>query len=122
MVSIGVPWQKVQTVVETPSYLAVACKLFSEKQRDQIVAMVAAYPECGDVMPGTGGFRKVRVAREGMGKSGGARVIYMWRNEQFPAFLITVFSKNRKASLTKAERNALKKRADGIFEGYGVKR
>jgi RelE toxin of RelEB toxin-antitoxin system len=76
-------------------------------------------PKCGDVIRGTGGFRKVRVARKGMGKSGGARVVYIWRNERFPVFLITVFPKNEKENLSMAERNALKKRADSIFETYG---
>jgi hypothetical protein len=41
------------------------------------------------------------------------------RNERFPVFLITVFPKNEKESLSMAERNALKKRADSIFETYG---
>jgi hypothetical protein len=54
-----------------------------------------------------------------MGKSGGARVVYIWRNERFPVFLITVFPKNEKENLAMAERNALKKRADSIFETYG---
>ena len=57
-----------------------------------------------------------------MGKSGGARVVYIWRNERFPVFLITVFPKNEKENqenLSMAERNALKKRADSIFETYG---
>ena len=108
-----------QTVVETPSYIALAGKLFSEREREDIVAMVAEDPECGDVMSGTGGFRKVRVSRAGMGKSGGARVVYIWRNERFPVFLITVFPKNEKENLDMAERNALKKRADSIFETYG---
>ena len=54
-----------------------------------------------------------------MGKSGGARVVYIWRNDKFPVFLITVFAKNEKANLTKAERNTLKKRADDIFDSYG---
>ena len=109
----------VQTVVETPTYLAIANKLFSEEERAGIVALVAADPECGDVIRGTGGFRKVRVARKGMGKSGGARVVYIWRNERFPVFLITVFPKNEKENLSMAERNALRKRADSIFEAYG---
>jgi len=73
-----------QTVVETPSYLATAGKLFSEKKRADIVAMIAADPECGDVMPGTGGFRKVRGAREDMGKSGGARVVVHLAQRQIP--------------------------------------
>ena len=108
-----------QTVVETPTYLAIANKLFSEEERADIVALVAADPQCGDLIRGTGGFRKVRVARKGMGKSGGGRVVYIWRNESFPVFLITVFAKNEKENLSMAERNALKKRADSIFETYG---
>jgi hypothetical protein len=52
------------------------------------------------------------------GKSGGARVVYIWRNEGFPVFLITVFPKNEKENLSMAERNALQKRADSIFETY----
>jgi hypothetical protein len=118
----GVQWSTieiVQTVVETPTYLAIANKLFSEDERADIVALVAADPECGDLIRGTGGFRKVRVARRGMGKSGGARVVYIWRNERFPVFLITAFPKNEKENLSMAERNALKKRADSIFEAYG---
>ena len=108
----------VQTVVETPNYLAVANKLFSEEERADIVALLAADPECGDLIRGTGGFRKVRVARKGMGKSGGARVVYIWRNERCPFFFITV-PKNEKENLSMSERNALKKRADSIFETYG---
>jgi len=69
-------------------------------------------------MKGTGGFRKLRVARGGKGKSGGARVIYTQRDNTVPVFLIAVFPENEKENLTKAERNALKKRADTIFENY----
>src|ERR1700755_1375449 len=94
----GVQWSTkgVQTVVETPAYLGTADKLFSEKERADTVALLAADPECGDVIQGNGGFRKARVARQGMGKSSGARVIYIWRSEKFPVFLITVFPKNEK--------------------------
>lgn len=108
-----------QTVVETPTYLTIANKLFTEDERAQIAAMVAFDPECGDVIPGTGRFRKVRVARTGMGKRGGGRVIYIWRNEKFPAFLITVFPKNQKENLSMAERNTLRQRANHLFETYG---
>jgi hypothetical protein len=116
----GVHWRTTEicTVVETPSYLAIANKLFSDEESADIVNLVSADPEAGDVMTGTGGFRKLRVARQGMGKSGGARVVYIWRNDKFPVFLITVFPKNEKANLTKKERNDLKKRADDIFDTY----
>ena len=117
----GVQWRTpliVETVVETPGYLALARKLFSEKEMADIVSLVAVDPKVGDVMEGTGGFRKLRVARQGTGKSGGARVVYIFRNTKYPLFLITVFAKNEKGNLSKAERNALRKRADQIFESY----
>jgi hypothetical protein len=106
-----------QTVVETPTYLAIANKLFSEEERADIVALVAADPECGDLIRGTGGFRKVGCTQRN-GERGGARVVYIWPNERFPVFLITVFP-NEKENLSMAERNTLKKRADSIFETYG---
>ena len=67
-----------QTVVETPTYLAIANKLFSEEERADVVALVAADPECGDLIRGTGGFRKVRVARIRNGeKWRGAGCVYL---------------------------------------------
>ena len=107
-----------QTVVETPSYLKAAEKLFSSEERGAIVAMVSDNPECGDVVAGTGGFRKVRFGRSGMGKRGGARVVYIFRNENFPIFLIAVYAKNEKANLTKAERNELANQSEVIFTKY----
>ncbi len=47
------------TVVETPPYLRTAEGLFTVDERRAIVDMVSANPECGDLMPGTGGHRKV---------------------------------------------------------------
>jgi hypothetical protein len=58
-----------QTVVETPSFFKAAGNLFSTEEREAIVATVAADPECGDLIQGTGDFRKLRVGRDGMGKS-----------------------------------------------------
>ena len=80
--------------------------------------MLAPNPECGDILSGTGGFRKVRVGPGGLGKRGGARVIYILRNEAFPIFLINVYAKNEKENLTKRERNELAKRANEIFAKY----
>jgi hypothetical protein len=52
-----------QTVVEMPSYLRAVESIFTQAEREAIVAMVASEPECGEVMQGTGGLRKVRVGR-----------------------------------------------------------
>src|ERR1700722_2729138 len=95
------------TVVETPSYLKSAEKLFSAAERGEIETAVSWDPGGGDLMQGTGGFRKMRVGRGSSGKSGGARVVYILRNEAFPVFLVAAYAKNEKANLTKRERNEL---------------
>ncbi len=107
-----------QTVVETPTYLKAAAAFYSEADRDEIVRMIAAYPEAGDLMPGTGGYRKLRFARPGMGKRGGSRVIYLYGGEDLPIFLITVYAKSGKGNLSKAEQNALAKMAKSFFADY----
>ena len=77
-----------QTVVEIPGYLRAAEAIFSETERENIVTMLAANPECGEVMAGHGRFWQGAGGLEGgMGKRGGARVIYILRNESFPIFL-----------------------------------
>ena len=83
------------TVVETPAYLKAAESIFSEAEQREIVLMVSSDAHAGDVMPGTGGFRKIRVGRGGMGKRGGARVIYIVHNESLPIFLIMAFAKKK---------------------------
>src|SRR5882724_12296787 len=98
-----------QTVVETPSYLADAERLFSSQEHAAIVDLLAADPTCGVVIPGSGGIRKVRFGFGGRGKSGGARVIYLFGGDDVPIFLLAVFAKNEKSNLTPAERNELKK-------------
>jgi hypothetical protein len=105
-----------------PSYLRAAEAIFTEAERASIVCRVAADPEAGDLIQGTGGFRKIRVGRAGMGRRGGARVVYILRNLSFPVFLVAAYAKNEKDNLTRKERNELAKRADEIFAGYGGKR
>ncbi len=107
-----------QTVVETFTWLRAAESIFSEEERDEIVTTVARDPECGELMPGTGGFRKIRFGRRGIGKRGGARVIYILRSHDMPVFLLTAYAKSEKGNLTKAERNQLARRADEIFTSY----
>jgi len=103
------------TVVETPQYIKALESIFSEAERTD---REHGGNRPGDVMEGTGGFRKVRVGRGGMGKRGGARVIYILRNEEYPVFLMGVFAKSEKSNLTKKERNDLRARADEIFTQY----
>jgi hypothetical protein len=96
------------TIIETAAYLSAASDAgMREEERNTVVDMLAANPLAGDVMPGCGGARKVRVAKPGRGKSGGYRVITYFGGNDVPLFLLTVFGKNERASLSKAERNGL---------------
>ena len=81
----------------------------SEPEREELVVFVGAHPEAGDIIPGTGGVRKLRWARDGMGKRGGPRVIYYYHSDRLPLFLLSAYAKNRKADLSKAESNAMKR-------------
>jgi mRNA-degrading endonuclease RelE of RelBE toxin-antitoxin system len=107
-----------QTVVETPSYLADAERLFSPDERKAIVDRLAADPVCGVIVPGSGGVRKVRFGFGGRGKSGGARIIYLFGGEDLPVFVLAAFAKNEKADLSMSERNALGRMVRDMIESY----
>lgn len=107
------------TIVETRAFIARAETLMAGEDREALKAMLAADPECGAVMRGTGGVRKVRVALQGRGKSGGARVVYYYRNDAMPLFLLTLFAKNERDNLTQAERNQLATLVRTLVETYG---
>ncbi|MYN67643.1 MAG: addiction module toxin RelE [Acidobacteria bacterium] len=91
-----------QTVVETPAYLAAARGALSDTLRDSVVNTVAENPQAG--VPLGGGLRKACIARPGSGKRGGVRVVFLSAGEDIPVFLLTVFAKNERANLTAKER------------------
>jgi hypothetical protein len=106
------------TVVETDRFLKDARTLMPESERMKLVAFVAMDPKAGDLIPQTGGVRKLRWALPGKGKRGGARVIYYFHSEQLPVFLLAAYGKNEKANLTKAERNAMAKLVPMLIREY----
>jgi len=57
-----------------------AAEVWSEAERNSFIIFIAANPEAGDLIRGSGGCRKVRWSTSGQGKSGGARVIYFNSN------------------------------------------
>lgn len=69
-------------------------------------------------MEGTGGVRKLRWGRGGQGKSGGVRVIYYFHSEAMPLYLLTLFAKNERANLSKAERNNLAELVDILVQAW----
>jgi len=106
------------TVAEVPEYIRRAEKLLTATERRDVVDYLAAHPKAGDLMEGTGGVRKLRWGRGGQGKSGGLRVIYYFHSESMPLYLLTLFAKNERANLSKAERNDLAGLVDVLVQAW----
>ena len=110
-----------QTVVHTKVFEAAAKRAgMTEAEVAALEDMLARDPEAGDVIQGSGGCRKVRVAGRGKGKSGGYRVITFYSNPAIPVFLLTVFSKGRTANLKDTEVNELRGVAKTLVDAYRV--
>ncbi len=65
-----------RTVAETSVFIRYAAEVWSEAEREAFINWIAANPEAGKLIRGSGGCRKVRWSAEGQGKQGGARVVY----------------------------------------------
>ena len=107
-----------QTVAETPEYIRRAEKLLADDERRDVLNYLATHPKSGDLMEGTGGIRKLRWSRGSRGKSGGVRVIYCFYDETMPLYLLTLFAKNERANLSKAERNELAELVDLLVSAW----
>lgn len=90
------------TVIETPMFLRYAQRIWSDAEREEFVSWIAENSEAGDVISGTHGLRKVRWSRAGMGKRGGARVIYWTRLASGEVVLLTVYDKSTQDNLSAA--------------------
>lgn len=96
-----------QSVAETPTFTRQAEKLFSEDEKMELIAFLSLHPLAGDLIPGTGGVRKLRFAASGRGKRGGARVIYYYLDENLPLYALLAYPKNAKVDLTSDEKRGV---------------
>jgi hypothetical protein len=109
-----------QTVVELPEFLRRAKAIMTDDERGALLDYIAANPEAGVSLGG--GLRKVRIPREGSGKSGGYRTIYVFGGAHMPIYLVTVFAKNEKDNLTRAELAAAVDLSKALVATYGDRR
>jgi len=96
-------------IVEMPEFLDRAKAILTEAERTALVAHLGANPEAGQVVPGTGGVRKIRWGTRGQGRLGGARVIYYYYNESIPLFALDIYAKSQKTDLSEADKRSLKR-------------
>lgn len=90
----------VLTVVETLLFQRQWPLYWTEEERGAFSAYIAEHPNAGDVVPDSGGVRKVRWRRAGTGKSGGVRVIYFIRTVEGEIVLLTLYAKSKTDNVT----------------------
>ena len=83
------------TIVESPIFQKLWPRYWDEDERGEFATFIAKNPDAGVVIRGSGGVRKIRWSREGTGKSGGVRIVYLTRNERDELYLITLFAKSK---------------------------
>jgi len=107
------------TVVEVEPFPVKATQVWDDEERLEFIGFIATNPQAGDVMAGSGGVRKVRWRRPGLGKRGGVRVIYYYHDESMPLYLLTVYAKSRQETLSPAEVKAMRRIVSVLRSMYG---
>ncbi len=91
------------TVVETILFQRQGSMYWTEEERDAFATYIAKYPDAGDMVPESGGIRKIRWGWAGVGKSDGVRVIYFVRTLQEEVVLLTLYAKSKTDNISGAK-------------------
>jgi len=96
--------------IEAPAFTRHFADYLKDEDFKELQSNLAANPDLGDLMPGTGGFRKARWvdARRGKGRRGGLRIIYYHFKSDSQIWLMTIYDKDEATDLTNTEKKALK--------------
>lgn len=95
------------TVVELTPFIHAVQNVWDDTERVSFTTYIAENYEDGDLIQETGGLRKIRWKRPGIGKRSGVRIIYYYYDQQSPVYLITAFAKNEKENLTNEDKKIL---------------
>ena len=95
---------------EAPAFTRYVSSYLTDDEYREMQGRLANAPEAGDMIPGTGGFRKLRWAdpKRGKGQRGGLRVIYYYFPGERQIWFITLYGKNEASDLTPKQKQALK--------------
>jgi hypothetical protein len=95
--------------IETPIFTADVKVLLPDDSYSKLQLALAERPMAGDLIPGTGGLRKIRWALPGQGKRGGARVIYYWRVSHSQIVMLAIYGKGARDDLSMKEKRLLQR-------------
>ena len=94
--------------LETPVFTRQIRELVGDDQYRQLQETLVARPDAGDVIPRSGGLRKIRIAASGRGKRGGARVIYYWVVAKNQIYMLLAYAKNAQDDLSEDQLKTLR--------------
>lgn len=94
-------------IYETSAFTKAIGALLDDDQYSALQHALTERPEAGDVIPGTGGLRKLRWGVPGRGKRGGIRVIYYWITKDERIFMLLAYPKNQQDDLTPDQKRLL---------------
>jgi len=110
--------------IEAPAFTRHLADYLGDDGYKEFQSKLAGNPELGDLMPGTGGFRKVRWAdaRRSKGRRGGLRIIYFHFKSDSQIWLMTIYDKDEASDLTAKEKNALKAAIEDELDARATRR
>jgi len=89
--------------IETPTFTRLLVDLMTDDEYTVLQHVLVENPERGEIIQGGGGIRKLRHALPGRGKSGGVRVIYYWLRHDDQVYMLLIYPKSKKDTLTDRE-------------------
>jgi hypothetical protein len=90
------------TFIETTLFTSLISEYLGDEEYREMQNYLMELPEAGKIIRGSGGIRKLRWSRPGMGKSGGVRVIYYWAKSHHEMYMLTLYSKNERENIDAA--------------------
>ena len=104
------------TFIETPLFTRQAADYWTEEEHGHFITWLSENPEAGNVIPGTGGIRKVRWSRTGSGKRGGVRVIYYNRLANGEIWLLLIYAKSARENIPAHTLRAIKEEIENASD------
>lgn len=110
------------TVAEVQCFSQDAEEVFTRQEWEDLTHCIAIDPLVGDLLPDTDGVRVLRWPAESQGKNGHVRVAYYFRDLNTPVYLLALFRKGERLSLTEADKRIIRALVGDIVAAYGVRR